>query len=117
MSIIFKMEISEAISELRKETYFHPRLRERIIQAMQDGINATTLIFEDTGGQDKILIRSLEEFVGFLAAETGIAMHGIYNQDDLDKACRIIRDKLAERRVTNVSSSIIVGADGNKILH
>lgn len=117
MSVVFRYEISEAISRLRRETYMHPKLRQRIVTAMHDGIEAATHIFEDTSGKDKILIRSLEEFVGFLAAETGITLHGIYNQEDLDKVCDIIRGRLEERRITNVNTSTIVGIDGQKLVH
>lgn len=121
MSIVFVIQISEAISQLRKESYMHPKLRKRIVDAMYAGIEATSLIFEDTSGKDIVMIRNLEEFVGFLAAETGIALHGIYNQEDLDKVCDLIRGRLEERRATNISStgsaSSIVGVDGQKLIH
>lgn len=72
---------------------------------MHAGIEASTIIFEDTSGKDVVLIRSLEEFVGYLAAETGIVLHGIYNQEDLDKVCNLIRNRLVDRRTTVIEGS------------
>lgn len=118
MSVVFVFQVSDAVSALRRETYFHPKLRERIIAAMQAGVNAHTLIFKEEETKDIVMIRNLQELVGFLAAECDILLHGIYNQEDLDKICNIIRGKLEERRTLVLGNpSALVDVNGKNIIH
>lgn len=105
---VLVFQVSEAMSRLRRETYNHPKLREEIIAAMQAGVNASTLIFSETADKDVVMIRNVQEFVGFLAAKEGILVHGLYSQEDIDKLCDMIRKSLEERRTIVLNSSSII---------
>lgn len=121
MSVVFVFQISEAISALRRETYHHPKLRTEIINAMQAGVTAHTKIFTEEDTSNIVMIRNLEEFVGFIAAKLDIALHGLYSQEDIDKLCHMMRKKLEDQRKVEVGlakiTGTIVDTTGKHIIH
>lgn len=121
MSVVFVFQISDAISALRRETYYHPKLRDEIIDAMQAGVTAHTKIFTEEDTSNIVMIRNLEEFVGFVAAKLDILLHGLYNQEDIDKLCDKMRIKLEDQRKVTIGVAKITGAivdtQGKHIIH
>jgi len=109
------VEIDEAVHRLRRETLNHPNLHARIIQAMQEGVNAEVSIFSETADKDVTMIRDFNEWIGFLAAEFNIVLNATYTAQDIYKLCDIIRVKLEDRRSTVLSSSPIILLPGTSL--
>lgn len=108
-------EIGEEVHRLRREVRNHPKLYERIVEAQRQGVMAQVSIFSETADKDITLIRTFEEWLGFLAAEFNIVLNGAYTAQDIYKLCDIIRVKLEERRVTVINSSPIVLLPGTSL--
>jgi ABC-type Na+ transport system ATPase subunit NatA len=109
------IEIGEEVHRLRREVRNHPKLYERIVQAQRDGVDAQVNIFSETADKDIVMIRSFEEWIGFLAAEFDIVLNGTYTAQDIYKLCDIIRVKLEERRTVVIGSSPIILLPGTKL--
>ena len=108
-------EIGEEVHRLRREVRNHPKLYERIVQAQREGVKAEVTIFSETADKDIVMIRSFEEWLGFLAAEFDIVLNATYTAQDIYKLCDIIRVKLEDRRTVIVNTSPIVLLPGTKL--
>lgn len=108
-------EIGEEVHRLRREVRNHPKLYERIVQAQQEGVKAQVSIFSETADKDIVMIRSFEEWLGFLAAEFNIVLNATYTAQDIYKLCDILRVKLEERRITVVNTSSIILLHGTSL--
>ena len=109
------IEIGEEVHRLRREVRNHPKLYERIVQAQRDGVDAQVSIFSETADKDIVMIRSFEEWIGFLAAEFDIVLNGMYTAQDIYKLCDIIRIKLEDQRTVIVNTSPIVLLPGTSL--
>lgn len=101
----FNQEADERIVALRRELRNHPKLKARIEEAKRAAEVKTSLIFTgQEGDKDIPLIETFDQWLGFLAAEVGVLLHGSYSYADICEICDRIRKKLEERRVQVINS-------------
>lgn len=93
----------ERITQLMREVRRHPSLMKKIDTAINTGANASEIIFTDTRGEDLPVINTFDQLVGFLAAEAGTLIHGIYTHEEICVLCDKIRSRLADKRVIAVN--------------
>lgn len=96
--------LDQRIINMVQEIPNHPKLFARMKQAELDGANAHATLFTMDEDTDQSLIQNFEQAIGFLAAEVGILMDGIYSHESLCNVCNIIREKLVERRSVIVNT-------------
>lgn len=96
--------LDQRIIAMVQEIPNHPKLYARMKQAEVDGANAHATLFTMDEDTDQSLIQNFEQAIGFLAAEVGILMDGIYDHEALCNVCNIIREKLEERRCVIVNT-------------
>lgn len=96
--------LDERIIQMVQEIPNHPELFARMRQAEIDGANAHATIFTMDEDTDQSLIQNFEQAIGYLAAEVGILMDGIYDHEALCNVCNIIREKLIDKRTAIVNT-------------
>ena len=105
----YKIEIlDQRIINMVQEIPAHPKLYARMQEAERQGAIAASTIFETGHEKDIELIQNFEQAIGFLAAEVGLLMDGLYNYEAICNLCEIITQRLVDRRTTYVNSSPIV---------
>lgn len=96
--------LDERIIAMVQEIPNHPELFARMCQAEIDGANAHATIFTMDEDTDQSLIQNFEQAIGYLAAEVGILMDGMYSHEALCDVCNIIREKLIEKRTVIINT-------------
>jgi NaMN:DMB phosphoribosyltransferase len=93
------------ITALAQEVNAHPKLLARVKLAQDEGAKAHSIIFTGKAGDADIpIIQGFEQAIGFLAAEVGILLDGIYNYEAICDICDRIRQRLEEKRLVIVNT-------------
>lgn len=94
------------ITALAQEINAHPDLLARIKEAQNEGAKAHSTIFTGKAGDADIpIIQGFEQAIGFLAAEVGILLDGLYTYESICNLCNEIRLKLEAKRAVYINSA------------
>lgn len=96
--------LDQRIINMVQEIPNHPELYARMKQAEIDGANAHATLFTMDEDTNQSLIQNFEQAIGYLAAEVGILMDGMYSHESLCNLCDIIREKLVDKRAVIVNT-------------
>lgn len=96
----------DRITALAQEVNAHPDLLARIKEAQGEGEKAHSTIFTGKAGDADIpIIQGFEQAIGFLAAEVGILLDGLYTYESICNLCNEIRLKLEAKRAVYINSA------------
>lgn len=96
--------LDQSIINLMQEIPAHKDLYARMREAERQGELAHSTIFEMPGDADIALIQNFDQAIGFLAAEVGLLLDGLYTYNDICNLCDVIYQKLVDRRAVYVNS-------------
>lgn len=94
--------MDQRLISLMQELPNHPKMYDRMKQAVLEGKNAHATIFTMTKDTDIPVIDTFEQGVAFIAAEVDVLVHGTYTHEEFCNLCDILRKRLEEKRTINL---------------
>lgn len=94
--------MDQRLISLMQELPNHPKMYNRMKQAVLEGKNAHATIFTMSQQDEIPVIDTFEQGVAFIAAEVGVLVHGTYTHEEFCNLCEILRKRLEEKRTINL---------------